>query len=131
LSVTGNLVSLTNGSTLNILNGALVSVSGGSIFQLTGGSLGVFGAGTNSLNITNTAPLVQQVQPDQKHPELRLPGASGERRHGGERAGQPGRYAICWAQWEQQGERDWGIRGRAFRQRRHEQSDAPSVVVAS
>lgn len=57
LSVTGNLVSLTNGSTLNILNGSLLTVSGGSVFKLTGGSLGVFGSGTNSLNITNTSPL--------------------------------------------------------------------------
>jgi hypothetical protein len=57
LNVTGNLVSLSNGSTLNILSGSLVSVSGGSVFRLTGGSLGVFGAGTNALNITNSAPL--------------------------------------------------------------------------
>jgi len=57
LSVTGNLVSLANGSTLNILSGSLLSVSGGSVFTLTGGSLGVFGSGTNSLNITNTSPL--------------------------------------------------------------------------
>ena len=55
--ITGSLVSLANGSTLSISNGALVAVSGGSVFTLTGGSLGVFGAGTNALNITNNTSL--------------------------------------------------------------------------
>jgi hypothetical protein len=55
VSLTGNLFSLTNTSTLAINNGNLVTVSNGSLFKLTSGALGVFGAGTNTLNITNTA----------------------------------------------------------------------------
>ena len=58
VNLRGNLVSLDNNSILNILAGSLFSVSGGSVFKLTGGSLGVFGStGTNTINITNTAPL--------------------------------------------------------------------------
>lgn len=57
LTVNGSLFSLSGGSTLNILNGSLLTVSGGSVFTLTRGSLGVFGSGTNSLNITNAATL--------------------------------------------------------------------------
>ncbi len=73
LSVTGNLVSLTNGSALNILNGALVSVSGGSIFQLTGGSLGVFGSGTNTLNITNASSLCSGCSLSKSIPNFSYP----------------------------------------------------------
>jgi FecR-like protein len=62
LSVRGDLVSLTNGSTLNIPAGALVSVSGGSAFTLAGGSLAAFGAGRNTLNIGNSAPLCAGCQ---------------------------------------------------------------------
>jgi hypothetical protein len=57
LSITGSLFSLTNTSTLNVNSGFLVNVSGGSVFTLTGGALGLFGTGTNTLNITNTAAL--------------------------------------------------------------------------
>jgi hypothetical protein len=55
VSMSGNLFSLTNSSTLNINAGNLITVSNGSLFKLTAGSLGVFGAGTNTLNITNNA----------------------------------------------------------------------------
>jgi hypothetical protein len=50
LSVTGNLVALTGGSTLNILNGGLVGLDGTSVFKLTG-SFGAFGTGTNTINL--------------------------------------------------------------------------------
>jgi hypothetical protein len=58
LNVTGHLARLDGGSTLNILQGGLVTISNGSVFSLTGGSLVFFGAsGTNTVNLTNNAPL--------------------------------------------------------------------------
>ena len=51
LSVSGNLVSLTNGSQLNV--GNLVELSGSSSFALTGGFL-LSSIGSNTVNINNT-----------------------------------------------------------------------------
>jgi hypothetical protein len=51
-SVTGHLFSLANNSTLTV-NGALVSLTGNSTFNLTSTAFGVFGPGTNTLNINN------------------------------------------------------------------------------
>jgi len=53
LSVAGNLVSLSNGSTLSILNGLLLNVTGGSVATI-GGSLVSFTGSGNVLNVTNT-----------------------------------------------------------------------------
>ena len=54
LVVNGNLVFLNQGSTLTLNGGVLASVLGaGSTFSLTNGALVEFGAGTNTLNISN------------------------------------------------------------------------------
>jgi hypothetical protein len=70
LLVTGNLLGLSNSSTANILLGSLVTVSGGSVFRLTGGSLVSFGAGTNTLNITNNTALCGGCTLDSAIPNL-------------------------------------------------------------
>ena len=54
LRVTGNLFSLTNGSSLSLLNGPLVSLSGGSILNVTGALIGFGGTGGNLVSVTNS-----------------------------------------------------------------------------
>jgi hypothetical protein len=54
LRVTGNLFSLTNGSSLNLLSGPLVSLSGGSMLNVTGGLIGFGGSGGNLVSVTNS-----------------------------------------------------------------------------
>jgi hypothetical protein len=53
-SVTGHLFSLTNGSSLTV-NGVLVNLAGNSVLNLTSTAFGAFGAGANSLTISNSA----------------------------------------------------------------------------
>jgi hypothetical protein len=54
LRVTGDLFSLTNGSSLNLLSGSLVSLSGGSILNVTGALIGFGGSGGNLVSVTNS-----------------------------------------------------------------------------
>ena len=54
LRVTGNLFSLTNGSSLSLLSGPLVSLSGGSMLTVTGGLIGFGGSGGNLVSVTNS-----------------------------------------------------------------------------
>ena len=54
LRVTGNLFSLTNGSSLNLLSGPLVSLSGGSMLNVTGALIGFGGSGGNLVSVTNS-----------------------------------------------------------------------------
>jgi hypothetical protein len=53
LSVTNNSTVSINANLNNFNAGALVRVAGGSVFKVTGGSLISFGAGTNSVTLTN------------------------------------------------------------------------------
>ncbi len=53
LRVTGDLFSLTNGSSLNLLSGPLVSLSGGSLLNVTGALIGFGGTGGNLVSVTN------------------------------------------------------------------------------
>jgi hypothetical protein len=55
VTLAGNLVSLTSGSGLTINNGFLVSALSGGTFTLLDGFLVNFGAGSNSLNISNVS----------------------------------------------------------------------------
>ncbi len=52
-TISGYLFSLANGSTLSINNGLLFSLTNGSNLNLNANAFGVFGAGTNMLNVTN------------------------------------------------------------------------------
>jgi len=52
-TISGYLFSLANGSTLSINNGLLFSLTNGSNLNLNANAFGVFGAGTNTLNVTN------------------------------------------------------------------------------
>jgi FecR protein len=54
LRVTGDLFSLTNGSSLNLLSGPLVSLSGGSFLNVTGALIGFGGTGGNLVSVTNS-----------------------------------------------------------------------------
>jgi hypothetical protein len=51
--VTGNLLTLSNGSTLSLLNGPLLSVSGGSFASIGGALVAFGGAGGNLLSVSN------------------------------------------------------------------------------
>jgi hypothetical protein len=52
--VTGDLFSLTNGSTLSVFNGPLVSLSGGSILNVNGALIGFGGTGGNLVSVANS-----------------------------------------------------------------------------
>ena len=53
LNVTGDLVRLLNGSSLTLMNGPLLSLSGDSNVGTISGALVAYGAGSNTLSITN------------------------------------------------------------------------------
>ena len=54
MRVTGDLFSLTNGSTLSVLNGPLLSLSGGSILNVNGALIGFGGTGGNLVSVANS-----------------------------------------------------------------------------
>lgn len=53
LRVTGDLFSLTNGSSLQVLSGPLVSLSGGSLLNVNGSLVGFGGTGGNLVSVAN------------------------------------------------------------------------------
>jgi hypothetical protein len=52
-TITGYLFSLAGGSTLSITNGLLFNLTNGSSLNLNANAFGVFGSGTNTLNVSN------------------------------------------------------------------------------